>query len=369
MSGGAETESVRAYRREAFGLVVLIVVATVAFVFTRAFAARNGAMRRNDAASWYRLAQAQVSAGRPGDAVSGFRRASAMDRENPTYRLALASALAAGGEDEGARQVLIGLRQFAPDDPQVNLQLARLEARRHDLAAAVQYYQNAIYGLWPPTRLDERRGVRQELIEYLLGQGQKRRALSELLIFSANSPDDVASQRRLGRLLLRAGDPRRALEHFVRALRLAPADADALAGAGEAAFDDGDYGRARTYLSAVDALPDRLMEMRAIAEIVVTSDPLAPRLQIAERQRRLTAGLERVSRRLEKCDLPSERDEVAAFATAATLRHVRADPDLIDRGVDLIGRVEQSASRQCGGGTPADRGWQTIASRHGAARE
>jgi hypothetical protein len=37
---------------------------------------------------------------------------------------------------------------------------------------------------------------------------------------------------------------------------------------------------------------------------------------------------------------------------------------LIDQGVDLIGRVEQSANEHCGPGSAPDRAWQMIAARH-----
>lgn len=366
-ASGAIERGARMVHREFIGLLMLIVAGIVGLLLTRAAAASNRRMHRDDAAAWYHESQQLVGASRPADAVAALRHAVAIDRDNTTYRLALASALAASGEDEGARQVLVNLRQQAPEDPEINLQLARLEARRQDLTAAVQYYQNALHGVWPADRPDARRTLRIELIEYLLRHGQQGRALSELLVLSANLPDESTPQRDIGRLFLAAGDPHRALEHFVRALRLAPGDVEAAGGAGEAAFLAGDYVRARTYLRALSSPSARLVTMRVMADVVLTSDPLAPRLKIEERRRRLTVGLDLATRRLEACAAASEplRQELAGFTRSTTLASVRAEPELIDQGVDLIGRVEQSADERCGVGPVADGAWRTIAARHG----
>lgn len=365
-ANGPLEQRARMVHREFIGLLMLLVAGIVGLLLTRAAAASNRQMHRGDAAAWYRESQTFVAASRPADAVSALRHAVAIDRDSTTYRLALASALAANGEDEGARQVLVNLRQLAPEDPQINLQLARLEARRQDLTAAVQYYQNALHGVWPGERSDARRALRGELIEYLLRNGQQGRALSELLVQSANLPDEAAPQRDIGRTFLAAGDPRRALEHFVRALRLAPGDVGALGGAGEAAFLAGDYARARFYLRTLSSPSARLATMRVMADVVLASDPLAPRLKLEERRRRLAAGLDLTTRRLEACAAVSEplRQELAAFTRSATLAGVRAEPDLVDQGVDLIGRVEQSADERCGVGPAADGAWRAIAGRH-----
>jgi tetratricopeptide (TPR) repeat protein len=360
------SEQARAYHREAFGLAVLVGIGVLTFALTRAFAAANHQMRLDDAVRWYQLGEASSAAGAPTDAVAALRRAVAIDRDNIKYRLALAGALAASGQDEAARQLLVTLRQFTPEDPDVNLQLARLEGRRQDLTATIQYYQNALYGLWPAARVDERRSVRRELIEYLLQHDQRSRALSELLILSANLPDDADSQRQIGTLLLRAGDPRRALEHFRRALRFAPDDTESLRSAGKAAFAAGEYALARRYLRAVPAATGADAEMRQIADLVITGDPLAPRLKVDERYRRLHAGLDRVAERLTACgaSVEPQQQELQAFMAASTRRAVADDPALIDQGVDLIEALERAADAQCGRGTAVDRAWQAIAARH-----
>jgi tetratricopeptide (TPR) repeat protein len=355
----------RMVHREFVGLIVLILACTIGLVLTRAAARSNREMHRNDAVRWYQQAQQSTAAARPTDAVAALRHAVAIDRDNAVYRLALAGALAAEGQDDAARQVLVNLRQLTPENPEINLQLARLEARRQNVSAAVGYYQNALHGGWPADHLDQRSGVRIELVEYLLRQGQRSRALSELLVFSSNLPDDAASQQMIGRLFLTAGEPGRALEHFNRALRVAPDD-DARGGAAEAAFAAGDYARTRTYLRALRSGSPRLADLRRVVEVILTGDPLAARLKLDERIRRLHVGLEQLGLRLGACSAVAEplRQELVDFAEAATPSRIRRDSGLIDQGVDLIGRAGQTAEERCGAGSATDRGWLAIAKRH-----
>ena len=99
-------------------------------------------------AAWYVAGEHHLASGRTESAIRALRRATAINRDNRTYRLALAGALAADRQDDAARQVLLGVRESTPEDPEVNVQLARLEARHDDLTGALRYYQNAVYGTW-----------------------------------------------------------------------------------------------------------------------------------------------------------------------------------------------------------------------------
>ncbi len=150
----------------------------------------------------------------------------------------------------------------------MNVQLARLEARHDDLTGTVRYYQNGI-PLVEDDQLDARREVRIGLIRYLLAHEQRGRALSELLVLSGNLPDDVTSQTEAGQLFLDAGKPGRGLDRFRQALRIDPKNPAALAGAGEAAFEAGDYTSARRYLHAVDSPSARVSELRSVTDLVL----------------------------------------------------------------------------------------------------
>ena len=114
--------------REIFQLTVLILVAIGAFLLTRAVAASNREMSLRDATEWYRQGQQAIAAGRVDDAIDSLRRAAVRKRSDTRYVLALAQALALKGDDDGARSVLLTLREATPEDPDINLELARLAA-------------------------------------------------------------------------------------------------------------------------------------------------------------------------------------------------------------------------------------------------
>jgi predicted Zn-dependent protease len=143
----------------------------------------------------------------------------------------------------------------------VNVQLARLEARRDDVTGTVRYYQNALYGSWRIDQGDARRQVRVELIRYLLAHDQRGRALSELLVLEGNLPDDARLQTEAGRLFLEAGEPHRGLERFRQVLRSDPKNKSALTGAGEAAFEVGDYTSAQRFFRAVTSPSNRVSDL------------------------------------------------------------------------------------------------------------
>ena len=149
--------------------------------------------------------------------------------------MALARVLPAAHKDEAARRTLLALRELTPQDPEINVELARLEARTGNLESAIGYDQTALYGAWPAARGAAHRELRLELVEYLLSHPLAQRALSELSILSSNMPEDADTRNRLGILLLRAGDAGGALEQFRKVLGSRRAIAEALAGAGRKA--------------------------------------------------------------------------------------------------------------------------------------
>lgn len=364
--------------REIVVLVVLCTLVAVGFVLTRAAATANRALRLRDAAAWYETGVRELAAGETDSAIRSLRRASAINRDNRAYRLTLAAGLAAGGQDDAARQVLLGVRESSPEDPEVNVRLARLEARRDDLTGAVRYYQNAVYGSWNGDQGRARREVRIELIRYLLAHQQRSRALSELLVLSGNLPDDVQTQGEAGQLFLQAGDARRALDRFRRVLQIDPTNAVALAGAGEAAFDLSDYGNARRYLRAVEPASTRVSDLRAVADFVLTRDPLRPGLSLRQRQERVMAGFSRASEALDECAskrpadsraLEALRTEATALQPDLTLGRVRRAPESIDAGLNLVYRIEQRITETCGPGSAIDRAWLLIGRRYETDRQ
>jgi len=361
----------RLLHRELLALLVLTAMAIGVYLGTRELAAVHRRLRVTDAAHWFRIGRAELAAGRPLAAVASLRRASLIDPPNHHYRLTLASALEAGGETHAARQVLLDLRALTPEYPEINLRLARLDRDRGDHTAAVRYYQNAIYGVWPEDAVDFRRSLRLEFIRYLLERQHTDRALSELLAIEANLGRDADTHAEAGQLFLQAGDAARALAHYRLALRQDSNHEDALAGAGTAAFTLGDYAAAQRYLRRVPERRADVTEARSIAAFVLARDPLLPRLPYAERRRRLEMNLSHTATRLAACT-PTADSSVNVADLRARIEAARAglrrsrirQLETIEDGVDLIHRVQQEAGIRCG--TPAlpDRALLLIGERH-----
>ena len=360
--------------REILQIAVLMLIAIVAFFLTRAVAANNRQRTLRDAEVWYERGQLLMSAGRLDDAISSLRRASVRNRYERKYALALANALERNRDTEAARAALLNLREASPEDAEVNLALARLAAERQDVTEALRFYHNALYAPWPTDSARDRREVRFELIEFLLEQMQKGRALSELLAIATDLPDEPAVHVRVGQLFARAGDSRQALNQYEHALRLAPADKDALAGAGTTAFALGDYLQARNYLRRAPGDVDDVSRTREIVDLVLSNDPLARRIGSAERRRRLSASLDYVDERLKGCRQTGAK--AAGGSSTATLQEETAnlhqhlkpsaviDQDSIEAVVDLFGRVEQHLAKTCLPLTTRDQALALIARSH-----
>jgi tetratricopeptide (TPR) repeat protein len=370
-------------QRQVWALACLCALAAAGFVATRVAAAAERASRRADAERWYAVGERALATGRHALAIDALRHATAIDRNNPQYQLALSSALSANGQDAVARMVLLPLRSRMPEDPKVNLQLARLEARRRDLSAAVRYYQNALHGVWNDEDGEGRRDIRLELVRYLLDSDQQSRAVSELLALAANVPDDPALQMTLGELYLEAEEPGRAAEAFTRILRRSPgtananANANAHAGLGEALFRLGDYRRAQRELAAAPKAMPRVSRLRTVTDLILGNDPLMPRVTMAARKQRLETGLQHALSRLDRClaraapdvgvdvSLMRElRQETTALTADVTRTGTMRDPPAkIETVVELIGRIERALST-CGPVDPLSEAWMLIARRH-----
>jgi tetratricopeptide (TPR) repeat protein len=372
---GSTDERSTVIHQEIVKLVLLIGLAVAAFFVTRAIAANNREMSLRDAAEWYRRGVGQLEAGHADDAIDSFRRATVKHRDEKRYALALARALASTRQYEAARSALLALRESAPEDPDINLQLARLAADRQDVTEAVRYYHNALYAPWPAAQTDARRHVRLELIRLLLTHDQVNRALSELVALSTDLPEDAAAHAEVGALFASAGDSGRALDQFQRALRLVPDSGAALAGAGQAAFQAGDYPLARTYLRQAPDDLDRVKETRDLVELVLSSDPLAARIGASSRRRRLVDDFTHADERLDACLEPRSggqpsttelavREEAEAFKTLLTPSAI-LDEDTIESGVEVIDRIEREVIERCPPSTLLDRALVLIGRRHG----
>lgn len=359
--------------------MVIAIAAVPTYMLTRRVADLNRERNAHIAAYWYRQGQRELTEGRPEAAIASLREAVTNDRNNRAFAFALAEALAATNRDDEARLALMRLRESAPESPQINLQLARLSARGHDLPEALRYYHHALYGLWTGEKIDEQRQqVRLELIHLLLVDKERSRALAELLVLSADAPRTAESHVQLGQLFMEVGDPANALQHFALAVQLDARNTTALSGAGEAAFQLGDYKTAEQYLGRAvdqDKGAKRAAQLLQIARLIQSSDPLAAHLSRQEQVERLNAAIEQSMRRLQQCLDSSHHDaaqdplrsRAEAMLPRVTPENLREDPELLAAGADVVFRIEETTSQTCGEPTALDEALLLVGRKHGAS--
>ena len=189
----------------------------------------------------------------------------------------------------------------------------------------------------------------------------------------------------VARLFLSAGDNRHALEQFRRVLQLNPKSPEALEGAGRASFDLADYLNAQRYLDGAVAGGDQSEaagDLLQIAKLVLSKDPLVPRLATSERIRRLTENLNFASRELDSCIGTSPADQ-ALLSILEALREetdrsiqeelspesLRTDAEGFRTGMNLIYRIESATKEICRESSIMDRALLLIARNHGVGEQ
>ena len=155
----------------------------------------------------------------------------------------------------------------------------------------------------------------------------------------------------MAQLFAKAGDNAHALDQFQRALRLAPENGEALAGAGQAAFQLGDYALARTYLRRAPAEADEVVRHAgdrgpgAVQRSAGQSPRLGRAAPTAVADLLLRAPtLERVPR-AGRGGQPTD-DALALQSEAQAFEDQLKPPaaleqDTVETGVDLIDRIER----------------------------
>ncbi len=370
-----EEQRSRVLHRDILLLAVLIACAIGLFFITRAVADKVKQLDHRVAGIWYREGQRQLASGEVQSAIDSFHKATANDRDNRTYVLALADALIAGNHNAEGRQVLLRLHDSNPDDAEVNLHLARVAAKTGNTEEALRYYNAALDSPLKGPHVDEqRRQIRIEMIQFLLDHHQHNQALAELFVLDADLPDKAASHVQAAELFLEAGDARRAMDDFAQAIRLDPHNAAALAGAGEAALRLGDYKKARRYLKRATEEGEnsrQILHLLSIIRMASSDDPLAPRLTAQERQKRLVAGIDHSLQRLDQCGsrlaADSELKELQAEAVSMRLRSrdLAQNPGLVRSGLKLIYQIEEATNAKCGEAKDVDEALLLIGRQHG----
>lgn len=265
-----------------FGLTLITVcIAVLTYFFFHSFKEHRRVLEMR----WFARGQVALSTGRPQDAVEDFRSALSLSAANASYEMSLAEALAAAGHTEEAYTYFSTLHETEPGDGFLNLQLARLEVRRRNAPAAIDFYRSALNGAWLGQGTERRLQIRLELAKYLLSLGKVNDAQGELLTAEGNSLDKPSALFEIAGLLKQADDPSDAWTAYQRVERHAGANPplvlQSLLGEAQIASSMGQYKRAALAL-------DRYMAKRKQHRAASSSqEKQAVSRQLAQLQRML----------------------------------------------------------------------------------
>lgn len=374
----------REYLRRRPVMLALLTGFTLLFILgvtglSRAFQAQRQALGNR----WFARGVADLKANHFEAAVTDFRAALLYARDDYNYQLNLAEALIGAKQTGQASAYLLNLWDREPENGQVNLELARIAAQKGQTNDAVRYFNDAVYAAWPREQEAQRREARVELIGLLLRTNAKTQAQAELIALAENVGDDPAEQVRIGDLFVRAGDYQNALDAYRASLKYERHDASALKGAGDAAFELGQYPVAEHYLElavAEDASDTQAAERLKTAQMVVRMDPFRSEISSEERNRIIVDAFATAGERLSHCPVPNNAgaasagsppiseanvsEQWAALKSRLTERELRRDPDLGQTAMDLVFRIERQTSAQCGMPSGEDLALLLIAKEH-----
>ncbi|HEV2134032.1 MAG TPA: hypothetical protein VGR47_07185 [Terracidiphilus sp.] len=363
-------------RREPVTLALLTGLAIILFGVVTGLASLYHRQQESLADRWASRGADDLKAKRYGEAVMAYRTALLYARDEYTYQLNLAEALVGEHRAEEAYAYLINLWDRQPENGMVNLELARIQAARGHTDSALRYYHDAIYAIWPANQELESRNARLELIRLMLQTNDKAQADSELIALAANLGERPAEHTQTGQLFLEAQDYQRALEQFRLALEGNHREVTAMAGAGEAAFQLGQYRVAEQYLRRAAGAGDKSSKAKLkLAELVLNMDPFRTQLRAAERRRIIIDAFTAAGARLQACSKPGPftvpASELATLTQSWTElkpqineRNLSRNPDLGTNAMSLVFNIEHETSGMCGGMTDTDNALLLVANLH-----
>lgn len=303
----------------------------------------------------------------PDLAVNRFHAALTYSRDSYSIQLSLAQALLALNRTEEALQYLTNLWQREPENGMVNFELARIYAQKGDAAQALRYYHDAIYAIWDQDQDSIRRSARLELINFLLARQLHGQAESELIALESNLPQDPELITEVGGLFMQVPDYERALTLFVRSLKLKHQNPDALAGAGHAAFELGQYKTSEHYLKsavAANSSDSASAQLLETARLVMQIDPYNMRLSASQRSVNVKDAVQTAATRLSGCiankpaassGMPGLQELNAHLSQLQPkLRRSAVDSDTVDEAMGLVFDIEQQTKELCGPPTDKD---------------
>jgi len=372
--------------RDAASLLTLFLITVVIFLLTLLLYRSFENHRQTLGLRWKARGEAALQAGNPVQAIDALRSALAYTPDRQT-EIELAMALAQAGKTVEATAYFNTLLESAPGDGVINLQLARLAAKKGDEPLAIHRYQAALDGTWEGNGYDRRREVRLELVNYLLSRKEYNSARTQLLIAASNAPDDPQIKDQIAATMEKAQDPTDALSLYraVSARRDAPLAA--FEGAGRTAFNLGLYRVANAYLSralshpGAAALPpaeraaDQYMVDTASHILLLYPDLNLPARSRAER----ILYIRKVARdRLSACTTsnPAAAPKLSAIVSrwdqipsVLTVPQLEQQPDLENSILQLAWDTETGTVQYCGPPSGDDALLLRIAQNPGAVEQ
>jgi tetratricopeptide (TPR) repeat protein len=340
-------------------LLAGVVVATLSILILIGFLNYSYRTERQARArSEFETGNALLRQDRVGEAIEQYRNALSISRDNGDYRLALGLALVKARHLNEAGIYLQQLLKADPDNGRANLGMAQISVEQSGIQDAVTYYHRAIYGAWPSGAEEERVRARFELVDFLVKNGQRKQALSELLALAEQGPKVPEVQKRVAHLLLQLGSARQAADLFREILREHARDAEASTGLGEAEFALGDYRLAqRAFEDSLkwDPSDEKARQRLQVSSEILSLDPTMRGLSSRERYRRSMRVLNEVVERVQRCVSGHESqvtpDVQQLLAGAQKALEQQAHSDLSDVTQDNLSLSEQlwaKRARLCG---------------------
>jgi Flp pilus assembly protein TadD len=370
MGTAVQTPAGHAGRRQASREMVLLLCVLsllVLFSFT-AFVSRMYHKKVHMLADdWFAAGEERFQAGDTAAALTDYRNALVYSPNNTKFQFHLAEALGGAGRYDQARPYLLALLSESPGSGEVNLQLARIAVANNARADALRYYQGAIYGEWNDDANSTRWQIRRELCEYLISKGAINQAIPAALDLDENTPEnDAARLKIVGQLLLQTNQWMRAQALYRSLLRSDRYDEEAIAGAGRAAFELGEFSAAIEDLNRLSPERREQADVASILDMahrVLAMSPYLAGLSPQVKAQRVANALSIAELRAQGCaretgqslvETPPRTDLQVAYATSQTmqlnwdLRDLQKFPDRLDSAMQTAFDIENAVAQTCG---------------------
>lgn len=345
----------RLFLRDSLTFLLLTLLTGVLLLVTLFLFRSFTSHRAELAVRWSGRGKAALDAGKPDQAMVALRTALSYAPDTRSYELLLAQALADSGHIDEASNYFMNLWETQPGDGFINLELARLSAKRNDQPNAIKYYRASVYGTWEGDGVVRRREVRLELARYLIAHKYMSAARIELLIAAGNSPSDPVLNTTLADLLVQTGDIADGYSYYKKALQDDPKKKDALEGAGRAAYNLGNFAEAHSLLErAMESKASPEKEENAPADLTIMLDnskrilELRPsgKLRPAERVARILGDGVIAKKRFDGCAVQFDADNGLPPVLQQLKTRWAGSDSMMSRPVLLRSLAEQDAAVQ-----------------------